>query len=162
MKKWTEISLCERLITVVVFCFIFFDLFYLVFVLTDIGKATHILWYFIFTEVVIFFTAYYFFNSWVKKIDVIPSKLSRILDGDVGVTFYEEAMGKDIKELGLLLDEIFSRHNDTLHKMEDVRVEMEKKLSTMRESLLSLGKGSIIGNDSVRKSTEGMGALKKQ
>lgn len=156
-------SLTERLTGVFLAGILLFDFGYAGFMLLGYGHTLFNLFFFFFvSQFILVMAAYFIFRRWFFKFSRISLKLERILEGDIGINFLEEEMGSEARQLSRILDDIFARQLYTLQKLSEVKNETDTKIRGMKDNLLNLEKSIIIGNQSVRKTNEGMNQLKKR
>ena len=160
-KKRHRLSLPERIAGVFLVLMILFDFGYAGFVFFGDMKTPFQLFCFFFVfQFVLVVIAGVIFRRWFFKFSRIPLKLERVLEGDIGINFFEEDMGSETAELARTLDDIFARQLYTLDKLSGVKNETDSKIRGMKDNLLNLEKSIVIGNQSVRKTNEGMNQLK--
>lgn len=159
--KRKTVNLPERLTLVVLSAMIFFDLGFAGFMVFAGERTPFQLFCFFFVfQFVLVILAYFIFRRWFFKFSRISLKLERIREGDIGIHFLEEGMGTESRKLSRILDEIFARQLYTLDKLSAVKDQTDSKIKAVKDYLLNLEKSIVIGNQSVRKTNEGMNQLK--
>ena len=154
-------SLPERLTLVLTASMLLFDTGYAVITILGYGQKSFFLFCFFFlSQFALILFAHFIFRRWFFKFSRIHQKLERILEGDIGISFLEEDMGGEVRRLSRILDDIFARQLYTLDKLSGVKNETDTKIRGIKDSLLNLEKSIVIGNQSVRKTNEGMHQLK--